>query len=71
MGIFLLFGYLAYFGVNGMIGDSAHVVIRAMLAGTIYIAATALVLYKTPVLFGMDRDVLKSFLANMSIHIRR
>jgi O-antigen/teichoic acid export membrane protein len=66
MGTLLLFGYLAYIGVNEIIGESVQVVIRALIAGLIYIAATAAVLYKTPGMFGIDRGQLKDYAKMLS-----
>ncbi len=66
MGTLLLFGYLAYIGVNGIIGESVHVFIRAMLAALFYMAVAALVLYKMPATFGMDKGQLDGYARMLS-----
>jgi len=66
MGTLLLFGYLAYIGVNGIIGESVHVLIRAMLAAFFYMVVAALVLYKMPATFGMDKDQLDGYAGILS-----
>jgi hypothetical protein len=66
MGTLLLFGYLAYIGVDGIIGESVHVFIRAMLAAFFYMAVAALVLYKMPATFGMDKGQLDGYARMLS-----
>jgi len=66
IGVFLFFGYIAYSGANGPVGETLPIVIRVMLAAGIYMAATMMVLYRVPVLFGIERVQLDRYIKKLS-----
>jgi len=56
--IFMLAGFAVYHATNMFIGETVHVIIRGCIAGTAYIALAGMVLYRMPVLIGMNRNEL-------------
>lgn len=65
IGLFLFLGMLVYNTINTMFDDTIHLLIRAGIAGVLYIVLVGVVLYCKPSLMGLNRSKLGQYLGRI------